>query len=274
MLSNKLHLYLLFLLLMVVLAFWSCQDGAKENPVGVENQLDKTTGTFSVTVGSAPQFDPPSPCLDILQVESGQTLTFVVTGSDPDAGDIRMYQWAGDELPAGATSAPFIPVSRNGEPPLLGNPVSSTVSWTPPADSIGTITLVHLRLLDPDFNDAGCKFWIEVLPPSGDGEGCTPGYWKNHLDQWGPSGLSPDLDDFDTTFGVDLFDPDITLGDAIDAKGGGNNKIARHGTAALLSALHPDVNYSFTAAEVIAIVQSGDVDDLVDANELGCPLNN
>jgi hypothetical protein len=106
-------------------------------------------------------------------------------------------------------------------------------------------------------------------PPGG--EGCTPGYWKNHLEDWPPTGLDI-VDDFDTTFGVDLFDPDITLADAINAKGGGDNKLARHGTAALLSALHPDVNYPFTPDEVIAFVQAGDADPLVEANELGCDI--
>jgi len=106
------------------------------------------------------------------------------------------------------------------------------------------------------------------------GEGCTPGYWRNlrkHGDEWTPP-FSPG-DDFDTTFGVDLFDPDITLGEAVNAKGGGVNKLARHGTAALLSAAHPDVNYPLSVAEVIALVQAGDADTLATANELGCPLN-
>lgn len=104
------------------------------------------------------------------------------------------------------------------------------------------------------------------------GEGCTPGYWRNHLDSWGPTGFSP-ADDFDTTFGVDLFDPDITLEQAVWARGGGVNRLARHGTAALLSAAHPDVDYLFSVAEVIAAVQVGDADSLAQANELGCPLD-
>lgn len=103
------------------------------------------------------------------------------------------------------------------------------------------------------------------------GEGCTPGYWKNHLEDWALTGYSP-ADDFDTTFGVGLFNPDITLGQAVRARGGGVNKLARHGTAALLSAAHPDVDYPYTVAEVIALVQSGDVDPLVFANELGCDV--
>jgi cysteine-rich repeat protein len=105
-----------------------------------------------------------------------------------------------------------------------------------------------------------------------EGDGCTPGYWKNHLSSWAPTGLSP-ADDFDTTFGVDFFDPDITLEEAVNLKGGGIRKIARHGTAALLNALHPDVNYPLSASEVIAAVQATDLGGIVDFNELSdtCP---
>ncbi len=106
------------------------------------------------------------------------------------------------------------------------------------------------------------------------GDGCTPGYWKNHMDKWGPTGLSTD-DDFDATFGTDYFDPDITLGEAVWARGGGVKKIARHGTSALLNASHPAVLYPAGIADVIAAVQNGDVNALVDFNELSdeCPAN-
>jgi len=106
------------------------------------------------------------------------------------------------------------------------------------------------------------------------GDGCTPGYWKNHLDKWAATGLSP-ADDFDSVFGVDFFSPDITLEDAVNAKGGGIKKIARHGTAALLNAMHPAVDYPLSAADVIAAVQAMDVDSLVSFNELSdtCPAD-
>jgi hypothetical protein len=38
-------------------------------------------------------------------------------------------------------------------------------------------------------------------PPPGD-DGCTPGYWKNHVENW--VGVFPS-DDFDNTLGVDYF---------------------------------------------------------------------
>ncbi|HSJ21925.1 MAG TPA: hypothetical protein VK964_15245 [Nocardioidaceae bacterium] len=44
--------------------------------------------------------------------------------------------------------------------------------------------------------------------PEGD-QGCTPGYWRNHADRW--AGVVP-ADDYDSTFVIDLFNPDIPLG--------------------------------------------------------------
>ncbi len=104
------------------------------------------------------------------------------------------------------------------------------------------------------------------------GEGCTPGYWKNHDLAWPPTGYSPS-DDFDTTFGVNIFIIDKTLMQALNSGGGGIYRLGRHGTAALLNAAHPDVDYPYTEAEVIALVQAGDADALEAANEdTPCPL--
>jgi len=102
-------------------------------------------------------------------------------------------------------------------------------------------------------------------------EGCTPGYWKNHLSAWAATGYSP-TDDFDTIFGVNFFDPDVDLLTALSTGGGGVYRAGRHGTAALLSAAHPDVDYPYTVAEVIAMVQAGNIDALAMANEGFCPL--
>lgn len=105
----------------------------------------------------------------------------------------------------------------------------------------------------------------EVPCDGGGMEGCTPGFWKNNLDAW-PAPYTPG-DSFFGIFGIDL--GYATLGDAINAKGGGSGKLARHGTAALLNAATPDdlVDYPLTVMEVIQAVQSGDVDPLVEYNE-------
>ena len=110
----------------------------------------------------------------------------------------------------------------------------------------------------------------EEPPPTGD-EGCTPGYWKNHISAW-PAGVSPS-DNFDDTFGVDFFDPDVSLLDALRTGGGKEKRVARHGVAALLNSLQNNVEYPYTAGAVIGLVQNQKGDDLEDANELGCPLN-
>ncbi|UCG54608.1 MAG: hypothetical protein JSV32_08550 [Dehalococcoidia bacterium] len=111
------------------------------------------------------------------------------------------------------------------------------------------------------------------LPPC-DGEGLTPGYWKNHIEDWAAAGYATG-DSFATIFGVTASG---TLGDAVKAKGGGENALMRHAVAALLNAAHPDVDYGLTEAEVIAIVQGayapgGDFEDAKNTlewyNELG-----
>jgi hypothetical protein len=126
------------------------------------------------------------------------------------------------------------------------------------------------------------QWWVRCEPPLAPYAGCTPGYWRQdqHFDSWTATGYAPE-DDFEAVFGVDAsFDPHSLL-DAVWLGGGGEFALARHAVAALLNASNPDVNYSFTAAEVIAGVQaayaSGDFegfkDDLDFANNAGCPLN-
>ena len=136
---------------------------------------------------------------------------------------------------------------------------------------------VRLEVSD-GVNSGFCRIFVDVEP--GTDEGCSPGYWKNHTEAWGPTGFSPN-DDFDTVFGVDAFSPDVTLLEALQTGGGGLNKLGRQGTAALLNASHPDVEFPLTQAEVLDAVQaailSGDYEPLAsrldDLNNLGCPLN-
>lgn len=126
------------------------------------------------------------------------------------------------------------------------------------------------------------QWWVRCLPPPAPLEGCTPGYWRQeqHFDSWVPTGYAP-IDNFETVFGVDAtFDPTDLL-TAVWLGGGGENALARHAVAALLNAASPDVNYSFTVAEVIAGVQNayatGDFEpfktELDFANNAGCPLD-
>jgi hypothetical protein len=121
-------------------------------------------------------------------------------------------------------------------------------------------------------------------PPTGEFTGCTPGYWRNHADRW--LGVAP-ADDFDTTFGIDLFAPDITLAMAINSPQT-YGTFAFHAVAALLNSYggvpNADgtvVEYEYTTAEVIQMVQDAVADGTQEAtkdlfaaaNEAGCPLS-
>lgn len=140
-------------------------------------------------------------------------------------------------------------------------------------------------------------------PPPPGNAGCTPGYWRPGADpstgnfsriivRWGEAGINP-IAIFDSVFGVTGFNGNVydgnafddggsgTLLDAVYARGGGVNALARHAVAALLNANHPDVAYPLTEAQIIAGVQaafaSGDFgpfkDQLNAANNLGCPID-
>jgi len=119
---------------------------------------------------------------------------------------------------------------------------------------------------------------IELTVPPYQNEGCTPGFWKNHLTSW-PYPYTPTTR-FVDAFGILIPNESLTLQQALNLGGGGFNKLARHGVAALLSAAHPDVAYPYTVEQVIDAVADAYVGDknaieaLVMANELGCPLGN
>ncbi|WP_372898515.1 SdrD B-like domain-containing protein [Stieleria sp.] len=105
------------------------------------------------------------------------------------------------------------------------------------------------------------KFVKVVEDQTGGGEGLTPGFWKTHsefgpapLKGWPDTGFSP-LDSYNSVFGVSD-DSGLTLLDALGRGGGGLNALGRHATAALLNAANPNVDYSYTQAEVIALTQA------------------
>jgi hypothetical protein len=105
-----------------------------------------------------------------------------------------------------------------------------------------------------------------------DSEGCTPGFWRNHLTQWAAAGISPD-DKVNATFGCDLVDnDDLTLGTAIAAPQT-YGVLVFHAIAALLNASHPDVDFGLDAGDVIDLACAGDKNTLADENEEGCPLS-
>jgi hypothetical protein len=135
----------------------------------------------------------------------------------------------------------------------------------------------------------GIDFWFNGDPGNGGGgEGCTPGYWKNHTDSWAPSGYST-TDLVSSVFTNPPFFGGNTLLQALQGGGGpgvqGATKILlRAATASLLNSAHPGVSFDMSTADVInavnAALASNDratmialAGDLDDANNEGCPLN-
>jgi len=162
----------------------------------------------------------------------------------------------------------------------LGSP-----GGTPGPETAGDQVTAVMLSNNPD-NGFLVEFINTYSPPPGGGEGCTPGYWKNHTglksqtNQWPPTGYGQG-DSYDATFGV-TSNYGGTLLQALNRGGGGEIALGRHAVAALLNSTHPDVSYDLSAAEVIAAVQAayagGDFEGVKNMlawyNEQGCPIGN
>lgn len=132
--------------------------------------------------------------------------------------------------------------------------------------------------------DVYCKM------PTGN-EGCTPGYWKNHLDSWVVTGYNPDQA-ISTVFVKATLYPSLsikTMRQSLQGGGGpgvegGAKILLRAATAAVLDANHTGVDYPKIAAHVINPVNNAlasqnratmlDMAEKLDKwNNGGCPLN-
>src|SRR5919108_2909602 len=108
------------------------------------------------------------------------------------------------------------------------------------------------------------------------GEGCTPGFWKTHTDEW-PAPYEPSTL-FEDVFGESPLDDDLTLLQALNLGGGGLNALARAAVAALLNAASDEIDFEFTVEEVIAMfqeaIETGNIEDVKDEfdreNNRGC----
>jgi hypothetical protein len=169
------------------------------------------------------------------------------------------------------------------------NPGGGTFPVTPEV----TALVIDAQLYGPGFLPAAGNVVAVILFSDGLGPdgyqdtiievplsyGCTPGFWKqkHYFDRW--------ADPLDTTFfGVFEVTPtngNLPLAKALKMGGSGENALMRHGSAAYLNAICQNVDYFFTAKEVIAIVKdayaTGDFEAarkrLEMENERGCPCS-
>src|SRR4051812_19244236 len=101
-------------------------------------------------------------------------------------------------------------------------------------------------------------FWVGAPVSATGSEGCTPGYWKNHTQSWGPSNLSPGQS-VESVFDVPgSLAPlgDATLHEALSFKGGDGLKggariLLRAATAGLLNISNPTIDYGGVRAAFV-----------------------
>jgi hypothetical protein len=116
-------------------------------------------------------------------------------------------------------------------------------------------------------------------------EGCTPGFWKNHPEEWPIANSTlEEVYNVPDAFGLD----NQTLLQALSFKGGPGlagmaRNLLRHSVAGLLNILHPDVEYPLNEFAVVnrtnAALNSGSraqmeaqKNEFAGFNQLGCPL--
>ena len=123
--------------------------------------------------------------------------------------------------------------------------------------------------------------------------GCTPGYWKQsqHFDSWVATGFKT-TDKFNTVFGVTQYNKAngtpytlLEVMKVLNGNGGGtpdpiSTNLGFHAVAALLNAAHPNVNYGYTAGELITLFRNNYMSNgaamknsLDMLNNRDCPLN-
>ena len=144
-----------------------------------------TTSTTNTPPPCKVGFFAPTPeCGSTLVVTSGQTLTFTVCAHDLTCGAPVFLEGGLLEIP-GAVANPPLPAS--------GNPICTTITWTPTVDNVGTHSIVFHATSGCCPDEVFCNFTVEV---QGSPAGCTltPGYWKNHPCNW-PAPFDPGTPD-------------------------------------------------------------------------------
>lgn len=132
-------------------------------------------------------------------------------------------------------------------------------------------------------------YFGEMGEETGD-EGCSPGFWKNHMDMWAPAGASGAMGLASVFSSAAAFTAlqNSTLMDALNFKGGkgvdGAARILlRQAVAAWLNAKHPDIAYPRLSSEIVVDVNSalagGDRNEMLEMaeeldhdNNMGCSL--
>jgi len=301
-LSRSLHrpLVLIGLLMAALLASVLVNGRVTAGPASVA-AVTGPCGAGTAFFGSA----PTNTQFEVGDVWQGGTFTAIET-NNPDANDVmnvrlvvtgdKVGRFPSTEFGATATIVFAEPIMVTGILWFGNDPEAGEAGWSlngisgPNTGGQGaqctSDSFVTDTITIATDDSGGIDFWIQPVPDGG--EGCTPGYWKNHLDSWvgyTPGQSLESVFDVPNSLGYDI----VTLQEALSFQGGsgvagGARILLRAAVASLLNAAHPDVDFDLTTAEVIADVNaalaSGDratmldlAADLDELNNQGCPLN-
>lgn len=226
--------------------------------VETSDELPRSTN-YIVTLYSS--LNPPAS----LSSEAWDMVNYILNNKQGERIDIQAAIWYFIKMesptPGYYTYDPYGDNRYGGNPPssytenMVADALANGDGFTPgPCDVLAIICL-------PDTSDVQTSI-IELEIPCEQYEGLTPGFWKNHPVCW--MGYSP-TDTFEDIFertitinahGKKPGNSDPTLMEALNAKGGGINALARHAVAALLNAAHSEINYPLSTDEVKEALQN------------------
>jgi hypothetical protein len=125
-------------------------------------------------------------------------------------------------------------------------------------------------------------------------EACSQGFWRNHPERWSSTGYSPamrfvgafEITDLSSPEIPSSFSPSLTLLEAANMTGGSFDQTLLQGTAALLNAAYPSMDYPLTVEQVLATMQAAFAGDIsfdeahgffttaqAAEGECGCPVD-
>jgi hypothetical protein len=181
---------------------------------------------------------------------------------------------------AAVVAAGFFVIAPAGASDLSAADATSTPTATPtsPTDSPTSPTAMPTSPTATETSPTATPTTSPPTTPPPGQEGCTPGFWKNHLQSW-PAPYTPETTLGSVFTGLPSGYASLTFQQALNQGGGGLNALLRQAVSALLNASSSEVAYPLSAAEVISItnaaIASGDYEatkDLFDQyNNLGAP---
>lgn len=258
---------------------------------GVIDDVTDESATCSLDIG--PVIDVAKECTKDA-VAFGDPIEYKITLTN--TGDVKLVGIT-------ALDTPFEGVSQQLQLPsdelLPGDFMEIVYGYTPTLPGTHTnkvdvtgYSAIANQVDTTDSATADCE--VPPPPPPGD-EGCTPGFWKNSPGSWPPTGYSPDQT-VGSVFTIPGSPPHLaalgndSLMTALGYPGGTNlvgsaQILLRAAVASLLNAAHPDVDFTRTAASVIADVNAALATkdrtiilalatELDADNNLGCDLPN